>query len=76
MSLQACLRQLFTAKPPDNHNGVASLELEQAVIRAAQQHHIQPALLLAVMKAKSSFNSIVISKAKAGLNMTGAVCWG
>ena len=42
-----------------------NLELEQAVIRAAQQHHVQPALLLAVMKAESSFNPIVISKAGA-----------
>lgn len=47
------------------HSGVANLELEQAVIRAAQQHHVQPALLLAVMKAESSFNPIVISKAGA-----------
>ncbi|MEP6936308.1 MAG: hypothetical protein ABI988_20590, partial [Nitrospirota bacterium] len=34
------------------HIGVADLELEQAVSRAAQQHHVQPALLLAVMKAE------------------------
>jgi soluble lytic murein transglycosylase-like protein len=47
------------------HSGVANLELEQAVINAAQQHHVQPALLLAVMKAESSFNPIVISKAGA-----------
>ena len=47
------------------HSGVANLELEQAVIHAAQQHHVQPALLLAVMKAESSFNPIVISKAGA-----------
>jgi soluble lytic murein transglycosylase-like protein len=47
------------------HNGVTNLELEQAVIRAAQQHNIQPALLLAVIKAESSFNPIVISKAGA-----------
>ncbi|MBC7838276.1 MAG: lytic transglycosylase domain-containing protein [Nitrospiraceae bacterium] len=47
------------------HSGVANLELEQAVIRAAEQHHVQPALLLAVMKAESSFNPIVISKAGA-----------
>jgi len=47
------------------HSGVANMELEQAVIRAAQQHHVQPALLLAVMKAESSFNPIVISKAGA-----------
>lgn len=47
------------------HNGVTNLELEQAVIRAAQQHHVQPALLLAVIKAESSFNPMVISKAGA-----------
>jgi soluble lytic murein transglycosylase-like protein len=47
------------------HRGVGNQELEQAVIRAAQQHHVQPALLLAVMKAESSFNPIVISKAGA-----------
>ena len=48
-----------------HHSGVANLELEQAVIRASQQHHVQPALLLAVMKAESSFNPTVISKAGA-----------
>jgi soluble lytic murein transglycosylase len=47
------------------HSGVADLELEQAVSRAAQQHHLQPALLLAVMKAESSFNPTAISKAGA-----------
>ncbi|MEO8340206.1 MAG: transglycosylase SLT domain-containing protein [Nitrospirota bacterium] len=41
------------------------LELDQAVIRAAQQHHVQPASLLAVMKAGSSFNPIAVSKAGA-----------
>ena len=55
----------FHRKVARYHNGVANLELEQAVFRAAQQHHIQPALLLAVMKAESSFNPIVISKAGA-----------
>ena len=45
--------------------GVSDLELEQAVSRAAQQHHVQPALLLAVIKAESSFNPTVISKAGA-----------
>ena len=47
------------------HIGVADLELEQAVNRAAQQHHVQPALLLAVMKAESSFNRSAVSKAGA-----------
>ena len=40
-------------------------ELERAVTRAAQQHHLHPALLLAVMKAESSFNPLVVSKAGA-----------
>ena len=47
------------------HGGVTNLELEQAVIQAAQQHHLQPALLLAVIKAESSFNPMEISKAGA-----------
>lgn len=47
------------------HNRVADLELEQAVNRAARQHQVQPALLLAVMKAESSFNPTVVSKAGA-----------
>ena len=47
------------------HSGVADLELEQAVSRAAQQHHIQPALLLAVMKAESAFNPTAVSRAGA-----------
>lgn len=47
------------------HSGVTNLELEQAVIRASQQYRVQPALLLAVMKAESSFNPTVISKAGA-----------
>ena len=47
------------------HSGVANLEVKQAVIRAAQQHRVQPALLLAVMKAESSFNPIAVSKAGA-----------
>jgi soluble lytic murein transglycosylase len=47
------------------HSGLVDLELEQAVSRAAQQHHVQPALLLAVMKAESSFNPTVVSKAGA-----------
>jgi soluble lytic murein transglycosylase-like protein len=47
------------------HIGLVDLELEQAVSHAARQHHIQPALLLAVMKAESSFNPTVVSKAGA-----------
>ena len=47
------------------HYGVTDFELEQAVSRAAQQHHVQPALLLAVMRAESSFNPTAISQAGA-----------
>lgn len=47
------------------HIGVGDLELDQAVRRAAQQHHVQPALLLAVMRVESSFNPTAISKAGA-----------
>lgn len=50
---------------PRYHIGIENPELEQAVIRAAQQYHVQPALLLAVIKAESSFNPIVVSKAGA-----------
>lgn len=48
------------------HIVVADLELEQMVSRAAQQHHVQPALLLAMMKAESPFNPTAVSKAGAG----------
>ena len=47
------------------HRSVSDLELEQAVGRAARQHRVSPALLLAVMKAESDFNPMVISKAGA-----------
>jgi len=47
------------------HRAVSDVELEQAVARAAHQHRISPALLLAVMKAESDFNPMVISKAGA-----------
>jgi soluble lytic murein transglycosylase-like protein len=47
------------------HSGVIDLELEQAVSSAARQYRVQPALLLAVMKAESSFNPTVVSKAGA-----------
>ena len=43
----------------------SSTELEQAVIRAAREHRLHPALLYAVMKAESSFNPLVVSKAGA-----------
>ena len=44
---------------------VSGLELERAVARAAKRHHVHPALLFAVMKAESSFNPVVVSKAGA-----------
>jgi soluble lytic murein transglycosylase-like protein len=43
----------------------ADTELERAVTRAAKQHRLHPALLFAVMKAESSFNPLVVSKAGA-----------
>ena len=43
----------------------SATELEHAVTRAAEQHHLHPALLFAVMKAESSFNPLVVSKAGA-----------
>ena len=58
-------RALAVHRKARYHRGVADLELEQAVTRAAQQHHVQPALLLAVMKAESSFNPTAVSKAGA-----------
>ena len=44
---------------------VSGLELERAVAREAKQHRLQPALLFAVMKAESSFNPVIVSKAGA-----------
>ena len=46
-------------------HATSAAELEGAVRRAAQQHHLHPALLFAVMKAESSFNPLVVSKAGA-----------
>jgi soluble lytic murein transglycosylase-like protein len=50
---------------PRYHRAVSDVELEQAVARAARQHGVSPALLLAVMKAESDFNPMAISKAGA-----------
>lgn len=47
------------------HRSISDTELEGAVGRAAVEHQLQPALLLAVMKAESSFNPVVVSKAGA-----------
>jgi soluble lytic murein transglycosylase len=44
---------------------VSGLEFQRAVAREAQEHHLHPALLFAVMKAESSFNPVVVSKAGA-----------
>jgi soluble lytic murein transglycosylase-like protein len=53
------------SRPPMRSHVPSPAELERAVTRAAQQHRLHPALLLAVMKAESSFNPIVVSKAGA-----------
>jgi soluble lytic murein transglycosylase-like protein len=55
----------FQAVRPVGPRLVSGLELERAVARAAKQHHLHPALLFAVMKAESSFNPLVVSKAGA-----------
>lgn len=47
------------------HASVSDQELEGAVARYAQEYHLSPALLMAVMKAESDFNPTVISKAGA-----------
>jgi soluble lytic murein transglycosylase-like protein len=47
------------------HRAVSDAELEQAIARAARRHSISPALLLAVIKAESDFNPMVISRAGA-----------
>jgi len=44
---------------------VSRVDLERAVFRAAHQEQLHPALLLAVMKAESSFNPMVVSRAGA-----------
>lgn len=50
---------------PRYHAAVSDHELEEAVLRSAQDNRLAPELLLAVMKAESSFNPMVISKAGA-----------
>ena len=50
---------------PRYHAAVSDQELEDAVIRYAYEYRLSPALLLAVMKAESSFDPTVISKAGA-----------
>jgi len=55
----------FQVVQPTGTRMVSGLELERAVARAAKRHHLHPALLFAVMKAESSFNPVVVSKAGA-----------
>lgn len=55
----------FQAVPKAARTTVSSVELERAVVRAAAQQQLHPALLLAVMKAESSFNPLVVSRAGA-----------
>ena len=50
---------------PRYHASVSDRELEEAVVRNAREYQLSPALLLAVIKAESSFNPTVISKAGA-----------
>lgn len=50
---------------PRYHAAVSDQELEEAVIRYAHEYRLSPALLLAVIKAESSFDPTVISKAGA-----------
>lgn len=50
---------------PRYHASVSDRELEEAVVRYAGEYRLSPALLLAVMKAESSFDPTVISKAGA-----------
>ena len=57
------LRRL--ARKARYHESVSDRELEEAVARSAREYHLPPALLMAVMKAESSFNATVISKAGA-----------
>lgn len=50
---------------PRYHSAVSDQELEEAVACYAREYRLSPALLLAVMKAESSFDPMVISKAGA-----------
>ncbi len=50
---------------PRYHAAVSDQELEEAVDRYAREYRLSPALLLAMMKAESSFDPTVISKAGA-----------
>jgi len=47
------------------HASITDRELEEAVAKYAHECHLPPALVMAVIKAESDFNPIVISKAGA-----------
>ncbi len=47
------------------HAAISDQELEETVTHCAQAYRLSPALLMAVIKAESGFNPIVISKAGA-----------
>jgi len=69
LNVSVQVQAISAPTPESGATGLAraasATELERAVTRAAQQHHLHPALLFAVMKAESSFNPIVVSKAGA-----------
>ncbi len=48
-----------------SHRTLSNAELEGAVSHAAREYRLQPALLLAVIRAESSFNPVVVSRAGA-----------
>jgi soluble lytic murein transglycosylase-like protein len=51
--------------PNRYHRIIENAELEGAVSHAAREHRLQPALSLAVIRAESSFNPVVVSRAGA-----------
>ena len=65
VQVQAISEPMGESRATDPSRAASATELERAVTRAARQHHLHPALLFAVMKAESSFNPIVVSKAGA-----------
>jgi len=64
-ALKAPTETTLKAAPAMARQAVPRADLEWAVVRAANQQQLHPALLLAVMKAESSFNPVVISSAGA-----------
>lgn len=58
-------RVVNSSARPRYHAAVSITEVEHAVVRYSRQYRIPSALLLAVIKAESDFNPIVISKAGA-----------